>query len=189
MASRRLCYSNRNICGKRHRYGTSHSFLSLQLSCASRSHWSEIQLSLGGLSASRLNLSQIYKYAIPLLLFLLFHILKPISTFLSDIKRLFLRRMPPPKRTVLITGCSDGGLGAALAITFHEAGLHVYATSRDPSKMNDLQARGIEILTLDVLSDSSIAACVSKVSSLDILVNNAGGGGSTMVSVDKLVKI
>ena len=82
--------------------------------------------------------------------------------------------MSTPKRTVLITGCSDGGLGAALATAFHEAGLHVYATARNPSKMSHLASLGIETLTLDVLSESSIAACVSKVPSLDILVNNAG---------------
>ena len=82
--------------------------------------------------------------------------------------------MSSPKRTVLITGCSDGGLGAALAIAFHEAGLHVYATARNSSKMEHLAALGIETLTLDVQSESSIAACVSKLSSLDILVNNAG---------------
>lgn len=83
------------------------------------------------------------------------------------------------KRTVLITGCSDGGLGAALAIAFHEAGLKVFATARNPSKMSQLGALGIELLTLDVISDSSIAACIShlsslNISSLDILVNNAG---------------
>ena len=82
--------------------------------------------------------------------------------------------MSGPKRTDLITGCSDGGLGAALAIAFHEAGLHVYATARNPSKMSRLASLGIETLTLDVLSESSIAACVSKIPSLDILINNAG---------------
>jgi 1-acylglycerone phosphate reductase len=82
--------------------------------------------------------------------------------------------MTTSKRTVLITGCSDGGLGAALAIAFHEAGLHVYATARNPSKMTKLSSLDIDILTLDVLSDSSIASCASKLSSLDILVNNAG---------------
>ncbi|KAL8724286.1 MAG: hypothetical protein Q9166_008033 [cf. Caloplaca sp. 2 TL-2023] len=82
--------------------------------------------------------------------------------------------MPSPKRTVLITGCSDGGLGAALAIAFHEAGLHVYATARNPSKMEQLASRGVETLTLDVQSESSIAACASKLPGLDILVNNAG---------------
>jgi len=83
--------------------------------------------------------------------------------------------MSSSKRTVLITGCSDGGLGAALAIAFHKAGLHVYATARNPSKMKQLQSLGIKTLTVDVLSDSSIASCVGQISSLDILVYNAGG--------------
>jgi len=82
-------------------------------------------------------------------------------------------QMSSSKRTVLIAGCSDGGLGAVLAIAFHEAGLHVYATARDPSKMTQIASLGIETLTLDVQFDSSIAACVSRLSSLDILVNNA----------------
>ena len=88
------------------------------------------------------------------------------------------KKFPTSKRTVLITGCSDGSLGSALAVAFHEAGLHVYATARDPSKMAHLTSLGIETLTLDVLSDTSIAACVQNVPALDILVNNAGAGYS-----------
>ena len=90
--------------------------------------------------------------------------------------------MSNSKRTVLITGCSGGSLGEALAIAFHKAGLQVYATARDKSRMRQLQSLGIETLTLDVLSDSSIASCVSKISSLDILVNNAGAGYNMPVS-------
>ena len=92
------------------------------------------------------------------------------------------KKMASFKRTVLITGCSDGGLGAALAVAFHEAGLHVYATARNPSKMTQVASLGIETLTLDVQSDTSIAACVSKLSDLDILVNNAGAGYNIPVS-------
>ena len=84
------------------------------------------------------------------------------------------KEMASAKRTVLITGCSDGGLGSALAIAFHQAGLRVYATARNASKLTALTSLGIETFTLDVQSDSSIAACVSQLSSLDILVNNAG---------------
>ena len=83
--------------------------------------------------------------------------------------------MAATKRTDLITGCSDGDLGAALAIAFHKAGLHVHATARNPAKMSQLAALGIETLPLDVLSESSISTCVSKLSHLDILINNAGG--------------
>lgn len=84
--------------------------------------------------------------------------------------------MSNSRRTVLITGCSDGGLGAALALSFHRAGLHVYATARDTSKMTNIKKAGIETLSLDVLSQTSINICVSKLPHLDILVNNAGGG-------------
>ena len=90
--------------------------------------------------------------------------------------------MTATKRTVLITGCSDGGLGAALAIAFHNSGLHVYATARNTAKMAQLSKRGIQTLTLDVTSDTSIAACVAQIPSLDILVNNAGGGYSMPIA-------
>ncbi|RYP03427.1 hypothetical protein DL764_005157 [Monosporascus ibericus] len=78
------------------------------------------------------------------------------------------------KRTVLITGCSDGGLGAALALAFHNTGFHVYATARTVAKMQQCVARGIATLPLDVQSESSIAQCVARVEQLDILINNAG---------------
>lgn len=81
--------------------------------------------------------------------------------------------MSTAKRTVLITGCSDGGLGAALATVFYEAGLYVYATVRDSSKMKNLASLGIQTLTLDIQSEASIAAFVARLSNLDILVNNA----------------
>ena len=91
--------------------------------------------------------------------------------------------MSQPKRTVLITGCSDDGLGSGLAVAFHNHGLRVLATARNPSKMISLRNLGIETLTLDVLSDSSIKACLTEVTALtaetgsvDILINNAGGG-------------
>ncbi|KAK9427857.1 NAD(P)-binding protein [Lipomyces doorenjongii] len=90
--------------------------------------------------------------------------------------------MTSSRRTVLITGCSEGGMGAALAVAFHDAGLQVYATARDPAKMSHLASLGIKTLTLDVLSDSSIAECVGKLTSLDILVNNAGASYSMPVS-------
>jgi 1-acylglycerone phosphate reductase len=80
--------------------------------------------------------------------------------------------MSSTKRTVLITGCSDGGLGAGLAIEFHKAGLKVYATSRNPAKMKSLEAMGIETLTLDVMDDTSIAKVASEIKQLDILGKN-----------------
>lgn len=87
-------------------------------------------------------------------------------------------------RTVLITGCSDGGLGAALALAFHTHGDHVFATARNPNKMANLTTMGITTIQLDVLSDDSVRTAVEEVSRrtnghLDILVNNAGTGYST----------
>lgn len=82
--------------------------------------------------------------------------------------------MSESKRKVLITGCSDGSLGAALAVALHKAGLHVYATSRDTRKMANLAALGIDVLELDVLSGSSIVACAANIPELDMLINNAG---------------
>ena len=40
--------------------------------------------------------------------------------------------------------------------------------------MEQFATLSIEMFTLDVQSEYSVAACVSKLSSLDILVNNAG---------------
>ncbi|KAF4556485.1 NADPH-dependent 1-acyldihydroxyacetone phosphate reductase-like protein [Elsinoe fawcettii] len=86
------------------------------------------------------------------------------------------------RKTVLITGCSDGGLGAALALAFHKRNYRVIATARNVSKMSSLKAQGIETLPLDVLSEASIKECVSTVQStfgrLDMLINNAGAGYS-----------
>ncbi|KAL1861648.1 hypothetical protein Daus18300_008764 [Diaporthe australafricana] len=92
-----------------------------------------------------------------------------------------------PLKTVLITGCSEGGLGAALAQAFQEQGYHVFATLRDPAKAGSLAGEhgtNIDILPLDITSKESIDACLETVrkrtgGKLDILVNNAGLG-STM---------
>ena len=82
-------------------------------------------------------------------------------------------------RTVLITGCSDGGIGSALAKTFQSHGLHVFATARSVSRMASLeQLPSVTLLSLDVTSSASIAATVEEVKrntkgTLDFLVNNA----------------
>ncbi|KAJ4386898.1 hypothetical protein N0V93_009797 [Gnomoniopsis smithogilvyi] len=85
------------------------------------------------------------------------------------------------RKTVLITGCSDGGLGSALAIVLQQRGLHVFATARDPStKMSDLSGLpNVTTLTLDVVKPTDIEAAVELVTkqtggALDYLINNAG---------------
>ena len=85
------------------------------------------------------------------------------------------------KKTALITGCSEGGLGASLALAFARHDFHVFATLREPAKAgNSLSSHpDIQLLPLEVTNSSSIASCASMVEkdtggTLDVLVNNAG---------------
>jgi len=85
------------------------------------------------------------------------------------------------KKSVLITGSSEGGIGDALARSFHKKGLRVFATARNLTKVQHLKELGLEILPLDVTDDASIKQAVESVraatgGTLDILVNNSGGG-------------
>lgn len=91
--------------------------------------------------------------------------------------------MANPHKTCLVTGCSEGGAGAALAEAFKDAGYHVFATARSPAKIPQAlhQAPNVTILALDVSSSNSIAAAAEIVKSqtdgkLDVLINNAGHG-------------
>lgn len=86
-----------------------------------------------------------------------------------------------PKKTVLITGCSKGGIGDALAQEFHRNGIRVLATGRNLSKLEHLKGLGIETLQLDVEDSESIKAAAKAVDEitggkLDFLVNNSGMG-------------
>ncbi|KAI9649590.1 hypothetical protein NHQ30_002171 [Ciborinia camelliae] len=99
------------------------------------------------------------------------------------------------QETVLITGCSEGGIGDALAKSFHRRGLRVFATARNVSKIEHLKRLGLDTLPLDVTDAASIKAAVEAVKlktggTLDFLVNNSGAGYSmplldTEVSVAK----
>jgi 1-acylglycerone phosphate reductase len=82
-------------------------------------------------------------------------------------------------KSVLITGCTPGGIGHALAREFKSNGLRVFATARRAEAISDLKQYGIETLSLEVTNGSSIKALKSEIESctngrLDILVNNAG---------------
>ena len=84
-------------------------------------------------------------------------------------------------KTVLITGCSAGGIGDALAQNFHRKGLRVFATARDLAKVQHLKEMGMAVLRLDVVDTESIQKALAQVSEttgglLDILVNNSGIG-------------
>jgi 1-acylglycerone phosphate reductase len=83
-------------------------------------------------------------------------------------------------KTVLITGCSAGGIGPALVLSFQKRGYTVFATARSLKKMTELTSLpNVHVLELDVVNPTSIAAAVAAVKertggSLDVLVNNAG---------------
>jgi 1-acylglycerone phosphate reductase len=84
------------------------------------------------------------------------------------------------KKSVLITGCSDGGIGSALAIIFQARGFHVFATARNISKMSALtELPNVTLLSLDITQAAHITSAVEVVEretggALDILINNAG---------------
>ncbi|KAI1385785.1 putative hydroxybutyrate dehydrogenase [Hypoxylon trugodes] len=84
------------------------------------------------------------------------------------------------RETVLITGCSNDGIGSALALVFQQRGFHVFATARDPSKMSKLNGLpNVTLLTLDVVKSTDIKAAVSAVSketggTLNYFISNAG---------------
>ncbi|KAK4946840.1 hypothetical protein LTR10_014343 [Elasticomyces elasticus] len=88
------------------------------------------------------------------------------------------------QKTVLITGCSQGSLGSALALAFQAQGAQVIATARSQSKVSHLHQNPnpsstsklpIQTLLLDVCDQQSIRSCAEQITSLDILINNAGG--------------
>ncbi|KAG8161125.1 hypothetical protein KVR01_009389 [Diaporthe batatas] len=85
-------------------------------------------------------------------------------------------------KSILVTGCSAGGIGEALAVALAMRGHRVFATARDPAKVPESLSSlsNVTVLRLDVLSPASVADAVKAVSEsgqgLDILVNNAGCG-------------
>ncbi|KAJ7583922.1 NAD-binding protein [Mycena floridula] len=79
-----------------------------------------------------------------------------------------------------ITGCSDGGIGAALAQTLAERDCRVYASTRNISSMKSLVHPNIIRLAVDVTDSTSILEAVKQIylesGRLDICVSNAGTG-------------
>ncbi|KAL7897390.1 NAD(P)-binding protein [Trichoderma sp. SZMC 28014] len=87
--------------------------------------------------------------------------------------------MASEQKYVLITGCSPGGIGNALAREFHRRGLHVIATARNPEVLQELESLGMSAVQLDVTNHDSLNRAKHDVAQitggrLDILVNNAG---------------
>lgn len=85
------------------------------------------------------------------------------------------------RKSVLITGCSDGGIGSGLALEFLRRGYQVFATARSVKKMGNLaNLPNVTLLELDVLKSESIKTTAQEVrkilgtATLNILINNAG---------------
>lgn len=89
--------------------------------------------------------------------------------------------------TALVTGTSTG-IGLATALHFAREGFAVKAALRNPGRGDALRdaiaAEGlpIEIVTMDVCDDDSVAACIGALQAddgaIDVLVNNAGLSGA-----------
>lgn len=81
-------------------------------------------------------------------------------------------------KVVLVTGCSAGGIGAALVSEFARQGCIVYASDWRPETMKDIVMTGdIRKVKMDVTSDEDVDAAVKTIMDaekrIDILVNNA----------------
>lgn len=101
-------------------------------------------------------------------------------------------------KTVLITGCSDGGIGSTLAQHYAKAGCRVFATARKLSSMSELvDNESVSLFALDVSDSESIRRCHAEIRAassgrLDILVNNAGlaySGAGIEMNIEKCREI
>ena len=88
-------------------------------------------------------------------------------------------------KIALVTGCSSG-IGLQTAIDLAKNGYTTYASMRDLSKKDKLEAEALKtdvkvnIIQLDVTDDNSISNAIEQIKNehqrIDVLVNNAGYG-------------
>jgi len=85
------------------------------------------------------------------------------------------------QKSVLISGCSEGGIGHTLALEWKLREYRVFATARTIGAMRTLELAGIECLEMDVTDPDGMKSVNDRVAErtsgkLDILVCNAGQG-------------
>lgn len=84
-----------------------------------------------------------------------------------------------PQPVAFVTGAS-AGIGFETARKLAAAGFTVYAGARRVDKMEPLKAYGVNVVSLDVTDEESMAAAVGGMLAvhgrIDVLVNNAGYG-------------
>ncbi|KAI1427714.1 oxidoreductase [Xylaria sp. FL1777] len=99
-------------------------------------------------------------------------------------------------KTILVTGCSAGGIGGAVAIALAKRGHHVIATARDTSKIAPelSELPNVSILQLDISSTASVQAAAEATAErgVDVIFNNAGAGYSMPIldiDIDKAQRL
>jgi short-subunit dehydrogenase len=83
--------------------------------------------------------------------------------------------MKANQKVVLITGASSG-MVRATALYLSKHGFKVYAGSRTPEKLFDIQSENLHPLKLDITSFKNIKEALVPLDKIDILINNAGYG-------------
>ena len=79
------------------------------------------------------------------------------------------------QKIVLITGASSG-MGRATVLYLAQQGYIVYAGSRTPQKLFDIQSENIRPIYLDITATHSIEEALCFIEKIDVLINNAGFG-------------
>lgn len=84
------------------------------------------------------------------------------------------------KKVALVTGCTEGGIGHAIATELHQQGIFVFFSARRVDSIGPIPDTACKKVELDVCSDKSVQAAISSIidelGHIDILVNNAGVG-------------
>lgn len=105
--------------------------------------------------------------------------------------------MPSPQKIVFVTGCTEGGIGAAVCREYAEHGARVFAGVRKVEALGALASIDkITPVVVDVTDDASVQGAVEEIfeaaGQIDVLVNNAGvnmaAGPAIDVALDQYQK-